>query len=143
LTADLVAIKDPKFLQQAIQHHSTAIEQKVSSLDKKLRLLRLASGRGIFSVSLPASVTGAAWGLGVTNPFALLAVGSLVVTGILMSSKFEQQVAKADSTVAYIHSLRKKFPPKTYAEEFIKLNLAGHPYTASSQFGSADDSRNS
>jgi hypothetical protein len=126
LTADVVEIKDAKLLRQAIQHHSIAIEQKVSSLDKKLRLLKLTSGRGIFSVSLPASVTGAAWGLGITNPFGLAAVGALVVTGMLISSRFEQQLAKGDSTVAYIHSLRKKLAPKAYAKEFIELNLAGH-----------------
>jgi hypothetical protein len=125
LTADLVAIKDAKLRRQAIQHHSNAIEEKVSSLDKKLRLLKLTTGRSIFSVSIPASVTGAAWGLGITNPFALAVVGSLVVTSMLISSRFEQQLARADSTVAYIHSLRKKLAPKAYATEFIELNLAG------------------
>jgi hypothetical protein len=58
LTADLVAMKDPKLLRQAIQHHSNAIEQNVSSLDNKLRLLKLTSGHSIFSVSIPVSVTG-------------------------------------------------------------------------------------
>lgn len=126
MTADLEAIKDPKLLRQAIQHHSIAIEQRVNSLDKKLRLLKLTSGRGIFSVSIPACVT-AAWGLGVTNPFALLAVGSVVVGSMLVSSRLERYLAKADSTVAYIHSLRKNWSPKTYAKGFIELNLAGHP----------------
>jgi hypothetical protein len=88
--------------------------------------LNLTSGRSIFSVSIPASVTGAAWGLGITNPFALAVVGSLVVTSMLISSRFEQQLAKADSTVAYIHSLRKDLAPKAYAKEFIELNLAGY-----------------
>jgi hypothetical protein len=128
LTTDLVAINDANLRRQAIQHHSSAIEQKVSSLDKKLRLLKLTSGRSIFSVSIPASVTGAAWGLGLTNPFALVAVGSLVVTSMLISSRFEQQLAKADSTVAFIHSLRKSLAPKAYAKEFIELNLAGRAF---------------
>ncbi|MFL6386173.1 MAG: hypothetical protein ACJ71U_01680 [Terriglobales bacterium] len=125
LTADLVAMKDSKLLHQAIQHHASAIEQKVSSLEKKLRFLRLTSGRNIFSVSVPTSIAGAAWGLGITNPFILVPVGSLIVTGMLISSRFEQQLAKADSTVAYIHSLRKELLPKAYANKFIELNLAG------------------
>jgi hypothetical protein len=97
LTADLVAIKDAKLLRQAIQHHSSAIEQKVSSLDKKLRLLKLTSGRSIFSVSIPAIITGAAWGLGITNPFALAAVGSLVVTSVLISSSFSSNSRRSSS----------------------------------------------
>ena len=125
MTADLEAIKDPKLLRHAIQHHSIATEQRGNSLDKKLPLLKLTSGRGIFSVSIPACVT-AAWGLGVTNPFALLAVGSLVVGSMLVSSRLERYLAKADSTLAYIHSLRKNWSPKTYAKGFIELNLAGH-----------------
>jgi hypothetical protein len=128
LTADLLSINDAKLRRQAIQHHSSAIEQKVNSLDRKLRLLKFTSGRSIFSVSIPASLTGSAWGLGITNPFALAAVGSLVVTSMLISSRFEQQLAKADSTVAFIHSLRNKFAPRTYAKEFIELNLAGRVF---------------
>lgn len=102
LTTELAAINDPKLVRQAIEHHSNAIKNKVASLDKKLRLLNLTSGRGIFSVSLPASVTGAAWGLGVTNPFALAAVGGLVVASLLISRNFEKQLVQAESTVAYI-----------------------------------------
>lgn len=128
LTTDLVAISDAKLRHQAIQHHSIAIEQKVSSLDKKLRLLKLTSGRSIFSASIPTSVAGAAWGLGITNPFALVTVGALVVTGMLISSRFEHQLAKADSTVAFIHSLRKRVAPKVYARKFVELNLAGRAF---------------
>jgi hypothetical protein len=125
MAADLIALQDQRLLRQAVEHHSASIENKIASLEKKLGLLKMTCGRGIFSLSLPAWTTGAAWGLGVTNPATLMAVGSFVVTGMLLSSRFEQQLAKADSTVSYIHSLRNYLTPKAYAEEFVSLNLTG------------------
>ena len=125
LGSDMSKIENEKQLNQAIDHHESAIHNNIEALEKKLRLLKLTCGKGVFSFSMPAAATGAAWGLGLTNPAALFGVGSLVIAGLIVGSRFENRIAKADSTVAYIHSLRTALAPHEYGKKFIQLNLGG------------------
>lgn len=124
MASDLGKIKDAKELQGAIDHHTDTFNRNMESLRTKLRSINVACGAGIFTLSLPATLT-ATWGLALTNPFVLLGAGSLVVTGVLLKSALDRKAISGDSGVAYIHSMEAELGPRQYAERFVELNLAG------------------
>lgn len=125
LGSDIAKIQDQKQLSQAIAHHAAAIRNRISLLQKKLSLLKLTCGKGVFSFSMPGWVPATAWGLGVTNPAVLIGTGALVLAGVIVGSQLEQRIAKGDAPFAYIHSVRDKLTPRDYANRLIQLNLTG------------------
>lgn len=123
-SADLAKIKDPKQLQQAVEHHAAVIEKRMSSLKDKLRLLKLKCGAGIFTFSMPGMLT-STWGLATKEPVLLLGGGALVLAGIVGNSVLENRITKAETPVSYVHSIRERLKPREYAGKMIQLNLSG------------------
>ncbi len=122
--SELAKIRDPKQLEQAIDHYADLIRARMAGFKKKLKLLKLKCANGIFTFSLPSIVT-ADWGFASKDPRVLIGAGSLVVAGVIANAVLEHGIAKADAPLAYVHSMRKELKPKEYAGELIQLNISG------------------
>ena len=100
-------------------------------MKKKLTLLKLTTGTGIFSVSAPGWITAVYGGKG--NPSVMLGGGALVVAGIAAKARMEHWLLKDDAPVSYVHSMRQQLKPKTYARELIQLELSSRRRTSDGQ----------
>jgi hypothetical protein len=122
--SDLGKITDPTQLEEAVAHHKHTVMRRTKRLEKKLTLLKLTTGAGIFSVSIPGWMT-ALYGAAKGNPGVMLGGGALVVAGIAAKARMEHWLLKDDAPVSYVHSMRQQLKPKTYAGELIQLELSG------------------
>jgi hypothetical protein len=122
--SELVKVRDPEQLQQAVDYYADRIQARMACFKKKLKLLKLKCANGIFTFSLPSIVT-ADWGLGSKDPRVVIGAGTLVVAGVIANAVLEHGIANADAPLAYVHSMRKELKPKEYAGELIQLNISG------------------
>jgi len=132
--ADLGKITDPTQLEEAVAHHRSTVMRRIKTLRKKLALLKLTAGTGIFSFSIPGWVT-TLYGAAKGNPSVMIGGGSLVLAGMAAKAGLEHWLLKDDAPVSYVHSIRQQLKPKTYAGELIQLDLAGIQGASGGQAG--------
>jgi hypothetical protein len=130
--SDLGKITDPDQLEEAVEHHKDTVVRRTKRLKKRLALLKLTTGTGIFSVSAPGWIT-AVYGAAKGNSSVMLGGGALVVAGIAAKAGMEHWLLKDDAPVSYVHSMRQQLKPKAYAGEFIQLELSSLRGTSNGQ----------
>ena len=123
IRADLSKLTEQKQLHEAVEHHAAAIKTKMSSLEMRLGALKLKCGNGVFSFSLPGALVGS-WGLKTDNPAVLIGGGTLVIAGIIVNSVLDHWIARSDSPLRYVHSMRNNLQPKEYARKMADLTFA-------------------
>lgn len=123
-SANLAKITDQKQLEQAVEHHTLAIQTKMSSLKTKLKLLKLKCSTGVFTFSIPSMLT-SSWGLATDNSALLIGGGTFVLAGIVANTVLEYRAIKGDAPLSYVHSMSKHLRPKEYAGKMIELKLSG------------------
>jgi hypothetical protein len=123
-SADLSKITNATQLQDAVQHYGVAISAKMSAFDNKLGALGLKTATGIFSFSVPGALT-ATWGFATKDPHLLLLGGGLALAGIVGNAVMDRKVARKESPLSYVHSLRRGMSPQKYATDLIELHLRG------------------
>jgi len=123
LAKQMESAKDDAELQESIEVHQRKIEDEIEELETRLRAANFAIGFGLLAFSVPNWVT-AGWGLGITSLTPLsAAIGAVAVSGGVIKSVFDRQIARKTHPLNYLLTLKKRLRARTMAKNIVDLKL--------------------